>query len=152
MTQKSTLVKVAAKGSWQGGVKTSNEIRHFDPVIMDEPAALGGTDLGPNPMEYVVAALNGCKGVMIPLVAQEQNFQFTNIEFETTGIIDTKGLMGETDVSPHFQKIRFTVHLTTNESDEKIEKLKKEVERRCPVYNLFVSANIPVDIKWVKVN
>jgi hypothetical protein len=45
----------------------------------------------------------------------------TNIDFETTGIIDTRGLMGEEGLSPHFQKIRFQVNIQTEESEEKIE-------------------------------
>ncbi|MMZ57982.1 OsmC-like protein [compost metagenome] len=151
MTQSSTLFKVSAAGTWDSGVKTNISIRNFSSFVMDEPEVLGGTDTGPNPMEYVVAALNGCKGVMIPLIAQELGFTFTGIEFETTGIIDTRGLMGEEGVSPHFQKIRFQVNIQTEESEEKIEQLKQEVERRCPVFNLFKDAGIKVDVKWNKV-
>ncbi|MED4729459.1 OsmC family protein [Aneurinibacillus migulanus] len=151
MTQSSTLFKVSAAGTWDSGVKTNISIRNFSSFIMDEPEVLGGTDTGPNPMEYVVAALNECKGVMIPLIAQELGFTFTGIEFETTGIIDTRGLMGEEGVSPHFQKIRFQVNIQTEESEEKIEQLKQEVERRCPVFNLFKDAGIKVDVRWNKV-
>ncbi|PIC69336.1 hypothetical protein CSV77_14285 [Sporosarcina sp. P16b] len=50
----------------------------------------------------------------------------------------------------HFQKIRFICEITTNESDTAIEQLKAEVERRCPVYNLFTDAGIPVESKWIK--
>lgn len=151
MTKASSLFKVSAAGTWESGVKTNISIRDFTPFPMDEPAVLGGTDTGPNPMEYVVAALNGCKGVMIPLVAQELGFTFTGIDFETTGIIDTRGLMGEEGVSPHFQKIRFQVNIKTEESEERIEELKHKVERRCPVFNLFVDAGIKIDVKWNRV-
>ncbi|BAU26821.1 putative OsmC-like protein [Aneurinibacillus soli] len=151
MTKTSSLFKVSATGTWESGVKTNISIRDFTSFPMDEPPVLGGTDTGPNPMEYVVAALNGCKGVMIPLVAQELGFTFAGIDFETTGIIDTRGLMGEEGVSPHFQKIRFHVNIKTEESEERIEQLKNEVERRCPVFNLFVDAGIKIDVKWSRV-
>ena len=151
MAQSSTLVKVSAAGKWETGVQTTVAIRDFAPFPMDEPPILGGTDTGPNPMEFVVAALNGCKGVMIPLVAGELNFAFSGIEFETSGIIDTRGLMGEQGVKPHFQKIRFQVNIRTEESDERLEQLKAEVERRCPVFTLFVDAGIPIDAQWNKV-
>lgn len=147
----STLFKVSATGKWNSGVKTDIVIRQFPGFPMDEPTELGGTDTGPNPMEFVAAALNGCKGVMVPLIAKEMDFSFTGIEFETTGIIDIRGLMGEEGVTPHFQKIRFTVTIQTTESDERLELLKKEVERRCPVYNLFVDAGIEIDTKWNKI-
>lgn len=150
MSQSSTLLKVAASGKWESGVKTNISIRNFPSFPMDEPVELGGTDAGPNPMEFVAAALNGCKGVMIPLIAREINFTFTAIDFETVGIIDIRGLMGEKDVTPHFQKVRFTVNIETDEDDERLTLLQKEVERRCPVFNLFVDAGIQIDVKWNK--
>ncbi|MCQ6267774.1 OsmC family protein [Fictibacillus sp. WQ 8-8] len=150
MAQTSTLVKVSATGKWESGVKTNHSVRQFSPFSMDEPVELGGTDTSPNPIEYVAAALNGCNGVMIPLVAQEMGFTFTGIDFKTSGILDTRGLMGEEGVSPHFQKIRFQVDLQTEESEERVQQLKQEVEHRCPVYNLFVDANIDIHTVWKK--
>lgn len=87
---------------------------------------------------------------MIPLIANEQGFAFTAIHFDTTGIVDARGLMGEEGIKTHFQKVRFVCEITTHESDEAIEQLKAEVERRCPVYNLFANAGIPVESKWIK--
>ena len=33
-------------------------------VVVDEPADLGGTDAGPNPVEYVLAGYAGCLNVV----------------------------------------------------------------------------------------
>lgn len=150
MSTTAQLFKVNSTGKWEGGVKTSVHVREFSPIIMDEPEALGGTDSGPNPMEYVVAALSGCTSVMISLIAQEKNFTFQGAEFENTGILDLRGLMGVDGVSPHFQKVRFTVTLDTIESDERIEELKHDVEKRCPVYNLLKDAGVQCQTKWVR--
>ena len=147
---KSTLVKMAAKGKWEEGIRSSHTIRHFDSFSMDEPVELGGTDSGGTPLEYIAAALNGCKAVMIPLIAKEQNFTYTNISFETVGIVDIRGLMGDENVKTYFQKVRFSLEIETEESDEALHNLKNEVERRCPVFNLFVDAGIPVDVDWKK--
>ncbi|AIE58966.1 OsmC family protein [Bacillus methanolicus] len=151
MAQISSLIKVSAKGKWDSGVKTNITVRNFPAFSTDEPTELGGSDTAPNPMEYVCAALNGCNGVMIPLVAKELDFSFSGIDFETTGIVDIRGLMGEEGVSPHFQKIRFRVNIQTEESEERIEQLKNEVERRCPVMNLLLDAGVKVDSKWSKI-
>lgn len=32
-------------------------VRHFPPVISDEPPLRGGTDQGPSPLEYILVAL-----------------------------------------------------------------------------------------------
>lgn len=151
MTMKnSTLVKMSAKAKWEEGIRSSNTIRHFEEFSMDEPEELGGTDTGGTPLEYIAAALNGCKAVMIPLIAKEQGFTFTGLSCDTTGIVDIRGLMGEENVKTYFQKIRFILEIETKESDEAVEKLKDEVERRCPVFNLFTDAGISVDVKWIK--
>lgn len=148
MANPSTLTKISASGKWESGVKTNIAIRNFKPFLMDEPADLGGTDEGPNPMEFVLAALNGCNGVMIPLISKEINFSFSDIEFDSTGIIDIRGLSGVEGVSPHFQKVRFDVKITTDESDERIQLLKETVEKRCPVYNLLKDAGTHIDATW----
>ncbi|MGQ7277308.1 MULTISPECIES: OsmC family protein [Brevibacillus] len=152
MAQSSTLLKVSASGKWESGVKTTNFVRNFPSFQTDEPVELGGTDAGPNPLEFVAAALNGCNGVMIPLVANELNFSFSAIDFETSGIIDIRGLLGEEGVSPHFQKVRFHVNIQTDEREERVHELQKEVERRCPVFNLLADAGVQLEVKWNKVN
>lgn len=144
-----TLVKMGATAKWEEGIRSTNQIRDFEQFSMDEPVELGGTDTGATPLEYMAAALNGCKAVLVPLVAKEQKFTFTDLNFDTTGYLDIRGLMGEEGIKTYFQKIRFTLEIATNESEEAINKLKAEVERRCPVYNLFADAGIPVDAKWI---
>lgn len=150
MSSTKQLFKVSSTGTWEGGVKTSVKVREFSPIIMDEPEALGGTDLGPNPMEYVVAALSGCTSVMISLIAKEKDFEFQSVDFENTGILDLRGLLGEEGVSPYFQKVRFTVKLYTQENDERLEELKNEVEKRCPVYNLLKDAGVELTTNWIR--
>ncbi len=147
---KANIIDVAAQSTWLSGVKTQTQIRDFAPVIMDEPIALGGTDTGANPMEYVVAALNGCKGVMIPLIAKELNFQFSQLSFESKGSIDLRGLLGVEGVSPHFQTFNFDIHIQTNETDARLEQLKTKVASRCPVYNLLQDAGVQVVTTWHK--
>ncbi len=127
-----SLFQVSATGSWASGLKTNINVRNFPTFHMDEPAELGGADAGPNPMEYVLAALNGCKSVMISLIAKELNFEFDGIEFSSTGIIDIRGLMGEEGVSPHFRTIRLVIKIKTHESEDRIQELRRQVERRCP--------------------
>jgi uncharacterized OsmC-like protein len=150
MSTATQLFKVSSSGKWEGGLKTAINVREFSPIIMDEPQALGGTDDGPNPMEYVIAALSGCTSVMISIIAQEKQFAFQGVAFENTGILDLRGLMGVEGVSPHFQKVRFTVTIDTQENEERIEELKNEVERRCPVYNLLKDAKVELDTKWIR--
>lgn len=145
------ILEVSAKSQWQSGVQTKSQIRDFAPVVMDEPKALGGADQGPNPLEFLVASLNGCKGVMIPLIAQELKFEFSELTFDTKGVVDLRGLMGQPDVSTHFQKLTFKVNIKTNESDERLQELQKAVSTRCPVYNLLRDAKVDLYTEWARI-
>ncbi|KRG15323.1 OsmC family protein [Lederbergia galactosidilytica] len=150
MTSTKTLLKVETAGKWEDGVKTSIQIRDFDSFIIDEPASLGGTDQGANPVEFVLAGLTGCTSVMIALIAKEQNFTFAGVDFQNIGEIDLQGLKGVKGVSPHFQSVTFDVIIKTNESAERLQALKAEVEKRCPVMNLLLDAGVPVQSNWKK--
>lgn len=150
MANSPQIAKVLSTGKWDSGVKTTLRVRDFPPIVMDEPEQLGGTDEGANPMEYVLAALSGCTSVMISLIAQEKNFLFSGVDFENIGYIDLRGLQGVSGVSPHFQKVRFEVVISTEESNERIAELKDEVEKRCPVYNLLKDAGVPLEANWVR--
>ena len=50
---------------------------------------------------------------------------------------------------PYFEKVTITKTIQTNESAERIEKLKKNVEQRCPVSNLIRDAGVDLTIEWV---
>lgn len=144
------LLTVETKGVWEGGLKTSISIRHFNPIIVDEPESLGGTDEGANPVEYVLAGLSSCTSVMIALIAKEIDFSYEAVEFKNKGLIDLRGLQGVEGVSPHFQTVDFDVLIQTDESDERIEELKQIVEKRCPVYNLLLDAGVDIRSQWIR--
>lgn len=144
------LIKFETSGKWVEGLKTSISARDFSPFIVDEPRNLGGTNDGPNPVEYVLGGLTGCTSVMIGLIAKEKNFTFQGVEFKNNATLDLRGLMGVEGVSPHFQSVDFEAIFTTDESDSLIEELKEEVEKRCPVYNLIKDAGVRIQSKWYK--
>ena len=117
---------------------------------MDEPEYLGGTNDGPNPIEYVLGGLTGCTSVMIGLIAKEKSFSFQGVEFKNNGTIDARGMMGVEGVSPHFQSVNFESIVTTDKRVTRIEELKEEVEKRCPVYNLIKDAGVTIESNWYK--
>lgn len=144
-------VTIATQGKWTGDVRTAIQIRHFDPVIMDEPVQLGGTDRGPNPMEYLLAALMGCETVLMAIVAKERDFTYEDIEYDLAGTLDLRGLEGVEGVRPYFNKITGTIKVVTNEDPETLMDVAKEVERRCPVYTTLEAADVAFDVDWVAI-
>lgn len=144
------LLKVNTSGKWESGLKTSISIRDFSPLIVDEPKSLGGSDEGPNPVEYVLAGLSSCTSVMIGIISKEKSFSYQGVDFVNEGTLDLQGLMGVEGISPHFQNVNFDVIISTNEDLSRIEELRDEVEKRCPVYNLLKDAGVKIETNWIK--
>lgn len=127
--------------------KTVSRVRGFE-VITDEKT---GTNIGPSPLETVLSALCGCEGVILNRCAKAMNFRYTGVDFECDGWVDGRGSRGVRGVRPHFQKVVFRVLLKTEEPDERIAMLRKNVEMRCPVMNLLVDAGVELDVTWTRV-
>ncbi|ACI19386.1 OsmC family protein [Dictyoglomus thermophilum] len=138
------LVTFKAKGQWKGNLKVEVDIRNKFTINMDEPPSLGGEDTAPNPVEVVLAALIGCLGIVIPVVAKEKNIPLNSIEIETEGDLDPRGFMGDPTVRAGYQEVRAKVKINAPVEREKIEELMKEVERRCPVSDIIRN---PVNLK-----
>lgn len=101
--------------------------------LLDEPAELGGSDAGMNPVEAVLCALGACQSIVAAAFAQHQNFHFEEVHVELEGDLDPDGFMGLADVRNGFQEIRYTIHFKTQESQEKAEAFAAFMESRCPV-------------------
>lgn len=137
-----------AWGEWTGGVRSEVTIRQFEPIVMDEPESLGGSDTGPNPMEYLLGALIGCKTVVFALVAKEHGFTYSDLKFDLKGSLDVRGLEGVEGVRPYFKSIQGTIQVTTTEDYDALIQVARETERRCPVYTTLAAADVAFDIDW----
>ena len=140
---------VRAGARWQGR-RYDNRIAVRDFAFqIAEPAKLGGSDGGPTPMEYVAGALSGCLSIVIEMVAAEQGVALNGIEVESEGRVDQRGLFGTAPVSPHFEAVDVIVRLATAEPAARLEPLKADVLKRCPVYNLLKDSGARVQIDWL---
>jgi uncharacterized OsmC-like protein len=138
---------VRAEGRWKGQFRTDLEVRDFN-FIAAEPEKIGGNNEGPTPMEYVLGALNGCLGVVVELVAKEQGIPLHDLKISSSGLVDQRGLFGTADVSPQFQSVDVNVTLLTSAPSAKLTTLKRQVLKRCPVYNLIHDSKAGINITW----
>lgn len=114
-------------------------------VVTDEP---NDGDTGPTPLETTLSALLGCEGVIIYRCAGAMRFQYSAVEMEAEGEVDQRGSRGVRGVRPYFNWVKMTIRIYSNESPERLEKLRRNVEYRCPVMNLFRSADVDVEAVW----
>lgn len=129
--------------------KTVVKARSFEMTI-DEPADLGGTNAGANPVEYILAALSGCLNVMCHLVAKEMNFELRGVELKLSGSLNPDKLFGkETTDRAGYKTISVEITPDTDADDETLAKWLQTVESRCPVSD-NLSHPTPVHISLKK--
>lgn len=91
------------------GLLSEAAIRDFT-VKIDEPATLGGTDRGPNPVELVLAALGACQEITYRLYADTLGIPVNGVSVKLIGRLDLRGFFAADDgVRPGFKDIHATV-------------------------------------------
>jgi uncharacterized OsmC-like protein len=101
---------------------------------IDEPAGLGGTDKGANPVEHLLAALGSCQVITFQVWAGKLGIAVDEIDIALTGELDLRGFFGlDPDVRPGFSSIDVAVQLSGPETPERYQELIDAVERHCPV-------------------
>jgi uncharacterized OsmC-like protein len=113
--------------------RTNINVRGFN-LIVDEPEALGGTDLAPNPVEYILAGYAGCINVVAHLVAKEQKIDLKNLEIDIKGNLNPARLFGTSfKERAGYKNLEVVLRTTTKLGKEQKTKWLKEIEHRCPV-------------------
>jgi len=125
------------------GFHTEARIRDFK-LTVDEPEVLGGTDKGPNPVELVLAALGTCQEITYRLYADALGIPLDGVSVAVEGDLDLRGFFGAKEgVRAGYKGIRAVVTLDSPASSEELQRLKKIVDRRCPVLDML-SNPVPV--------
>jgi len=117
----------------ESATRTRAEARQFA-LVIDEPPALGGTDAGANPVEYVLAAFGGCLNVMGHLIAKEKGMELRGLRIHLEGDLDPDRLFGRpTEERAGYSAIRVRLEADTEAEASPLEEWRREVCERCPV-------------------
>jgi uncharacterized OsmC-like protein len=116
-------------------------------VITDEKES----DTGPTPLEMTLSSLLGCEGVIINRCAEAMKFQYSAVDMEADGEVDQRGSRGVQGIRPYFNWVKLKIRVHTDETQDRMDRLTKNVEYRCPVMNLFKSADVDVHIQWERI-
>ena len=111
-----------------------------------------GTNTGPTPLEMCLSSLLGCEGVIINRCAEAMRFAYAAVEIEADGEVDQRGSRGVQGVRPYFNWVRMRIRVHTEEPQDRLDRLARNVEYRCPVMNLFRSADVALEVTWEKVS
>lgn len=138
-----------AKGRWINGGHNQTTINDFDgacqthtrhqPFVFnkDEPPVLLGTDQGANPVEYALAALNGCLTTSLIYHAAAQGINIDEVESTLSGDLDLQGFLGMSEnVRNGYEKIKVNFRVKSDAPREKIRELVDLAQKRSPVFDI----------------
>lgn len=126
--------------------KTIVKARNFQ-IIVDEPASLGGSNEGPNPVEYVLASLAGCLNVMGHVVAGEMGFELRGVKIDISGDLNPDRLFGKSfDERAGYKNIEVKMTPDCDTDKDTLEKWIETVDERCPVSDNLSNAT-PIQFK-----
>lgn len=135
----------SAEVQWNGGFQSEAHIREFAPQQSDEPAALGGDDTAPNPVEQLLGALGNCLAVGYAANASVAGIEIRDLRINLTGDLDLRAFLGLRDGNAGFDGIQVAVHLDADASEAEIQALHDKVVGSSPVGHTLSRA-VPVTI------
>ena len=126
-------VTVKADSNLVEGFMSKVKARDFE-VIVDQNKGMGGSDNGPRPSEYVLAALAACHEVTYRLYADAMDISLEEVSVSVTGYSDARGFFGLDDsVRAGFSHITGEINVRSSATDSELEQLRRAVNHHCPV-------------------
>jgi putative redox protein len=99
------------------------EIEGGHTIVVDEPAAAGGSDTGPSPTRLLAASLASCVAVTMEMYAQRKGWEIGPVEVDVDA--EYEGF------AP--RSFAVTLHLPAELSEEQRQRLIA-IARKCPVH------------------
>ena len=131
-------ITLKSKASLIKNVQVEVEARGHK-VTIDEPERAGGTNLGMNPLELLLSSLGACQTIMAQSYADKMGVQYEQLEIELEGDLDTDGYKGKSGAKVGLEEIRYTIHMKSDESQEKIEEFISYIEEHCPALDSLIN-------------
>lgn len=144
-----TLAKVREVESHSTGeVRCEVNVGGGHTVVTDEPAERGGTDTATSPLMYFTTSLATCQTVQIIKVAEAMRFKHGAINIKAATTTDMVPGIDGNDKVMRFCAAEMIIDIETDEPEQKVERLKKLSEDRCPVGNIFTDAGYEPSVTW----
>ena len=110
-------------------------------------------------MESVLASLCGCTAMIVHIMKREMNFELHSLRCEADGITDVRRAEMKrsgkkySEVEPiafHFHEVTQRIFISTPESEERLQIMKLQVARLCPVSRLLEDAKVKFKVDWIR--
>lgn len=151
-----------ATNQWIAGTHNQATVKDFygalkedssrEPMVfeIDEPPVICGTNLGANPVEYLLVALSGCLTTSLVAHAAARGIEIRKVVSRYEGDLDVRGFLGLSDTVPvGYQRIGVYFKIDADISEDQKEELVEIAQKYSPVYN-SIEKPVPVSVQLDK--
>jgi len=126
--------KVTVHGESESPMRMKIKSGKFE-MIIDEPENMGGTNLGPSPIQVLLMSLAGCINITGHQVARQRGMKLNGMKIKIDGNMNPCTFIGcSYEERAGFQTINLKVDADfENATPEEVDSWLKETESRCPV-------------------
>jgi putative redox protein len=114
-------------------------------LVCDEPSSLGGTDKGPNPLEFFMSAVGFCENVTLARFAALRGLEFESLETSVRGHWDRRGQGEWEGIEPAFKDFVVETRIASSDSIDKIREVVRTTHVRCPMHASILKIGPVVD-------
>lgn len=150
MSIRTPLVPIKMMASVPNTTRTDVKIEQHV-LTMDEPVARKGTDIGPTPLDTLVASLAGCTNVVLNKIAAENSVDVSNLELRLESALNVRGILGIEPIDLPLERIDLWISFDCADGVQAIAILMQRLRERCAVSVILRQAGINVREHW-KVN
>jgi len=118
-------------------------------LVCDEPSTLGGTDKGPNPLEFFASAVGFCENVTLARWATLRGLEFDSLETSVIGHWDRRGQGDWEGVEPTFKDFIVETRIASSAPLDKIREVVSTTHMRCPMHATILKIGPVVDRLFV---
>jgi len=142
------LVTFRLKGEGQGVAQTVREDGSAHVIQTDAHPAFGGADSAPSPLAYALAALTSCTQVTSQIVARDLGLTLGAFTVSVDAKLDPTVLATGAEGVSNFTRLTLNASIETDAPPALFARFGAEVERRCPVTQLFRRGGVEVTTVW----
>lgn len=142
------LVRFRLVGEGSGVAQTVREDGSPHVIRTDAHSSFGGADTAPSPLAYALAALTSCTQVTSQVVARGLGLSLGAFNVAVDAKLDPTVLTTGAEGVSNFTTVALDVTIETDAAPELFQRFGGEVERRCPVTQLFRRSGVDVTTTW----
>ena len=134
MSEPKREVSVTVHGKSESPMRMKIKSGKFE-MIIDEPENMGGTNMGPSPIQVLLMSLAGCINITGHQVARQRGMKLRGMKLKIDGNLNPCTFIGcSYEERAGFQTVNLKVEPDfENATPEEIQSWLKETEERCPV-------------------